>query len=52
MNNTADTKSRYGIVTKETQNPGMEYTLNNKGDTNSRHRVATKEKPNQAGRII
>ena len=36
MNNKGDTKSRQGVVTKETQKPGKEYTLNKKGDTKSR----------------
>ena len=43
MSNKGDTKYRQGLVTKENQKPGREYTLNNKGDTKSRQGVVTKE---------
>ena len=46
MNNKGDTKSRQGVVTKETLKSGREYNLNNKGDTKSRQGVVTKKTKN------
>jgi len=52
LNKKGETNSRQGVVTKETQNPGREYTMNNKGDTKSRQGVVTKRHKNQAGNIL